>query len=85
MRIAPHLACLRRRCLRRHLAEARLDAAEVAVAIGVSPAYLAKLLSGTRDVTDAVCWRLFARYGWPFHHLEEIVHKSAAAERPAGR
>ena len=82
MRIPPQLACLRRRLLRRALADAHLDAAEVALAIGVSPAYLAKMLSGTRDVTDAVAWRLWVAYGWPFHTLEachNFSHKSAAA------
>jgi plasmid maintenance system antidote protein VapI len=79
MRVSPQLACLRRRLLRRALADAHLEPAEVALAIGVSPAYLAKMLSGTRVVTDAVAWRLWVAYGWPFHTLETFSHKSAAA------
>ena len=85
MRPSPQLAGLRRRLLRRALADAQLCPAEVALAIGVSPAYLAKMLSGTRDVTDAVAWRLWVRYGWPFHTLEHFSHKSAAAETPRSR
>jgi hypothetical protein len=58
MRVAPDLARLRRRLLRRYLAEAGLDAGEVALTIGVSVEYLQKMLAGSRVVSDAAAWRL---------------------------
>jgi hypothetical protein len=70
MRPSPQLACLRRRLLRRALAEAGLCPGEVAVAIGVDPDYLAKLVAGSRPITDAMCWRLWVCYQVPFAELE---------------
>jgi transcriptional regulator with XRE-family HTH domain len=70
MRPCPELGKLRRRLLRRFLAESPLCPAEVALAIGVSPEYFAKLLAGSRLVSDAICWQLLHRYGVPFDLLE---------------
>ena len=85
MRIAEDLARRRRRLLRRALAEAGLCPGEVALAIGVSPDYVAKMLAGSRVVSDGVAWRLWARYGVPFHTLEPSPHFCATAPPPPCR
>jgi hypothetical protein len=72
MRVSPPLACLRRRLLRRYLADARLCPGEVALAIGVTPEYFAKMLAGSRPVTDGVAWRLFRCFSIPFWLLEPL-------------
>ena len=73
---------MRRRLLRRYLADAQLHPGEVAEAIGVSVEYVQKMLAGSRVVSDAIAWRLYVTIGLPVHILEAWPPRRALPPQP---